>query len=83
MPKVSDYPHVGKAIVDAIERGAPDVDLNELPNLQDMSPDKLTENVVAINSLDKNERRKYLLERLVQYMHTYVKETNLTTDEWM
>jgi hypothetical protein len=83
MPKVSDVPSLGKAVVDALNRGAPDIDLDTLPNLQDMSPDKLTENVIAINSLDPDARKKFLLEALVKHMHAFVKETNLTTEEWM
>lgn len=83
MPKVSDVPHLGKAIRDAIERGAPDVDLNDLPNLTDMSADKLTENVLAINSGTPNERQKFVLEALVRHMHSFVKEVGLTSEEWM
>ncbi|BEI86277.1 hypothetical protein CcaverHIS002_0605640 [Cutaneotrichosporon cavernicola] len=83
MPKVSDVPHVGKAILDAIQRGAPDVDLDDLPNLTDMSADKLTENVIAINQGCTNPRQKYVLEALVRHMHSFVKEVGLTPEEWM
>jgi hypothetical protein len=83
MPKVSDVPHLGKAIKDAIERGAPDVDLNDLPNLTDMSADKLTENVLAINAGCQNPRQKFVLEALVRHMHAFVKEVGLTPEEWM
>jgi hypothetical protein len=83
MPKVSDVPSLGKAVVDALKRGAPDIDLDTLPHLQDMSADKLTENVIAINALDEDKRKKQVLEALVKHMHSFVKETNLTTDEWM
>lgn len=83
MPKVSDVPHLGKAIVDALQRGAPDIDLDTLPNLQDMSADKLTENVIAINANDPNPRQKELFILLIKYIHAFVKEANVTTDEWM
>lgn len=83
MPKVSDVPSLGKAVVDALKRGAPDIDLDTLPHLQDMSTDKLTENVIAINSLDEDKRKKEVLQALVKHMHGFVKEVNLTTDEWM
>lgn len=83
MPKVSDVPHLGKAIKDAIARGAPDVDLNDLPNLTDMSADKLTENVIAINSGTADARQKYVQEALVRHMHAFVKEVGLTPEEWM
>ncbi|GMK57195.1 hypothetical protein CspeluHIS016_0400290 [Cutaneotrichosporon spelunceum] len=83
MPKVSDVPHLGKAIMEAIERGAPDVDLATLPNLTDMSADKLTENVIAVNAGTPNPRQKFVLAALVRHMHAFVKEVGLTPEEWM
>lgn len=83
MPKVSEVPTLGKAVVDALNRGAPDIDLDDLPNLQDMSADKLTENVIAINSLTEDPRQKFINEALVRHMHAFVKEVGLTTEEWM
>lgn len=83
MPKVSDVPNLGKAVVDALERGAPDIDLNTLPNLQDMSAEKITDNVIAINSMTEDARQKEVMEALVKHMHSFVKEVNLTTEEWM
>jgi len=83
MPKVSDVPSLGKAVVDALNRGAPDIDLDTLPHLQDMSADKLTDNVIAINALDQDQRKKEVLASLVRHMHAFVKDVNLTTEEWM
>ncbi|MCO5598541.1 hypothetical protein L7F22_052638 [Adiantum nelumboides] len=74
---------VGKAVLDAIKSGAPNVDLDLLPNLMDMSPASITENVIAINSLCKDKRQKFLFEKLVTHLHDFTREVGLTTEEWM
>ncbi|GAA6004384.1 hypothetical protein JCM10207_000696 [Rhodosporidiobolus poonsookiae] len=74
---------VGKAVNLAIEAGAPNIDLALLPNLSDMSPDSITQNVHAINSLCENPRQKFVFEKLVTHVHDFAREVSLTTDEWM
>ncbi|KAK4705464.1 hypothetical protein P7C70_g735, partial [Phenoliferia sp. Uapishka_3] len=74
---------VGKAIADAIARGAPNVELSRLPDLTDMTAETLTENVIKINSLCEDPRLKFVMERAVTHLHAFAKEVGLTTEEWM
>ncbi|GAA5833970.1 hypothetical protein JCM9279_004177 [Rhodotorula babjevae] len=76
-------PKVGRAVQLALEQGAQDIDLSKLPNLTDMSPDTITENVHAINSLCENPRQKFVFEKLVSHLHDFARDVSLTTDEWM
>lgn len=48
----------------------------------DMSTDTITENTIAINSQNDDRRLVFVLERLVQHLHDFARETRLTTDEW-
>lgn len=54
-----------------------------IPPLKDLTIDNITENVVAINSANPNERFRYILERLVYHLHDFARETRLSTKEWM
>lgn len=57
-------------------------DIN-IPELLDLTEDNLTENVIRINSQGKdNPRLNYVLSKLVQYLHDFVREVDLQTDEW-
>nr|BAX03571.1 hypothetical protein [Debaryomyces hansenii] len=48
----------------------------------EMSEDTITENTVAINSQHDDKRLMFIMERLVQHLHDFARETRLTTDEW-
>lgn len=50
--------------------------------IMNMSTETITENTVMINSQHKDLRLKFILERLVQHLHDFARETRLTTDEW-
>ncbi|CAF2829659.1 unnamed protein product [Rotaria sp. Silwood2] len=50
--------------------------------LIDLTVDNLTKNVKLVNSQTPNARLKFLMEKLVDYLHNYVRETRLTTEEW-
>jgi len=54
-----------------------------VPPLKDLTIDNITENVKLINSQCPDPRLKYLLERLVQHVHDFARETRLSQDEWM
>jgi len=54
-----------------------------LPDLVDMSPASITQNVHAINALCTNPRQKFVFEKLVTHIHDFAREVSLTTDEWM
>ncbi|KAM0756153.1 Intradiol ring-cleavage dioxygenase [Meredithblackwellia eburnea MCA 4105] len=73
---------IGKAVQDALDRGAPNIDLKKLPNLTDLSADNLMENVIAINSLCEDDRLKFVIEKLTRHIHDFTKEVGLTTEEW-
>lgn len=54
-----------------------------IPQLLDLTEENLTENVIRINSQGKdNPRLNYVLSKLVQYLHDFVREVDLQTDEW-
>lgn len=53
------------------------------PELKDLTVDNITENVKRINSNCPDPRLKYILERLVQHVHDFARETRLSHDEWM
>jgi hypothetical protein len=55
----------------------------DVPPLKDLTIDNITENVNLINSGCPDPRMKYLLERLVQHLHDYARETRLSHQEWM
>ncbi|EON99012.1 putative hydroxyquinol -dioxygenase protein [Phaeoacremonium minimum UCRPA7] len=56
---------------------------NEAPLLLDLTIDNITPNTIRINNQTKNDRLKYILERLVTHLHDFARETRLSTDEWM
>ncbi|KAM0720875.1 hypothetical protein Q7P37_003160 [Cladosporium fusiforme] len=55
----------------------------DVPPLKDLTIDNITDNVKLINSQCPDPRLKYLLERLVQHLHDYARETRLSQHEWM
>jgi protocatechuate 3,4-dioxygenase beta subunit len=55
----------------------------DVPPLKDLTIDNITENVKLINSQAPNPRLKYILERVVQHLHDFARETRLSHDEWM
>ena len=50
---------------------------------KDLTIENITQNVHIINSQCEDRRLKYLLERAVVHLHDFVRETRLSTDEWM
>ncbi|KAF8900225.1 intradiol ring-cleavage dioxygenase [Mucidula mucida] len=59
------------------------VDLANLPEMMDMTTETMTENVNAVNANCQDERMKFIFKSLVTHMHDFVRETSLTTEEWM
>lgn len=51
--------------------------------MMDLTADNITENTVKINSQGPDLRLTYVLERLVNHMHDFARETRLSTNEWM
>ncbi|SMY20910.1 unnamed protein product [Zymoseptoria tritici ST99CH_1A5] len=54
-----------------------------VPPLKDLTIDNITDNVKLINSQCPNPRLKYILERIVQHLHDFARETRLSHEEWM
>lgn len=52
------------------------------PSLKDLTIENITENVNLVNSSNPSPRFKFLLERLVNHLHDYARETHLSQDEW-
>ncbi|KAK0207653.1 intradiol ring-cleavage dioxygenase [Armillaria fumosa] len=59
------------------------VDLSKLPKILDMSAESITPNVHAINANCSDERLKFIFKNLVDHLHDFVRETSITTEEWM
>ena len=55
----------------------------KVPQLKDLTIDNITDNVKTINSQCPDPRLKYILERLVQHVHDFARETRLSHEEWM
>ncbi len=51
--------------------------------MKDLTVDNITENTVRINSQSSDARLTFLLERLVNHLHDFARETRLSTKEWM
>lgn len=57
-------------------------DLSSLPPLKDLTIENITENTQLINSQCPDPRTKYVMERLVQHIHDFARETRLSFEEW-
>ncbi len=53
------------------------------PPLLDLTIDNITPNTILINDQTRNDRLRYLMNRLVTHLHDFARETRLSTDEWM
>jgi hypothetical protein len=60
-----------------------DPSLVRVPPLKDLTIENITENVKLINSQCESPRLKYILERIVQHLHDFARETRLSHDDWM
>ena len=61
---------------------SPDEIAAQLPPMLDLTTEKITENVMKINSLCENPRMRYLIIKLIKASHDYVREVGLQFDEW-
>nr|GAT46984.1 intradiol RING-cleavage dioxygenase [Mycena chlorophos] len=59
------------------------VDLSKLPKNLDMTSETITENVHVMNSGCTDERLKFIMKNLINHLHDFVKETSITSEEWM
>lgn len=50
----------------------------EIPHLKDLHIENITENVKKINHQCPDPRLRYILERLVQHVHDFARETRLS-----
>lgn len=50
---------------------------------KELTTENLTENVKLRNSQASTPRLKFLMDKLVDHLHDYVRETRLTNEEWM
>lgn len=54
----------------------------DVPPMKDLTTDNITDNVETINSKCPDPRLKFLLERLVNHLHDFARETRLSIPEW-
>ena len=55
----------------------------EIPELKNLTIDNITDNVKLINGNCPDPRLKYLLDRIVQHLHDFARETRLSHEEWI
>ncbi|CAF1160197.1 unnamed protein product [Didymodactylos carnosus] len=53
------------------------------PQLLDLTIDNITANTKLVNGPSADPRLKFLIEKLVDHLHDYVRETQITNEEWM
>lgn len=51
--------------------------------MKDLNSDSITQHAIRTNSQSPDVRLTYVLERLVTHIHAFVRETRLSTEEWM
>jgi protocatechuate 3,4-dioxygenase beta subunit len=51
--------------------------------MKDLTTENITENVIAINSQCTDARTRFLFDRLVNHLHDFARETQLSSEEWM
>ncbi|KDQ11271.1 hypothetical protein BOTBODRAFT_35571 [Botryobasidium botryosum FD-172 SS1] len=56
--------------------------LEEFPDVSDIRRETVTDKLKECNSNCPDTRLKFLLETLMTHLHNFVRETNLTTEEW-
>jgi len=72
------------SIVNAAEKAMDHgINLAKLPQNMNMTAGSITQNVLAMNANCENERMKFVFQSLITHLHDFVRETALTTDEWM
>jgi len=59
------------------------IDTSKLPSVIDVTAASITDCVHQINSSCPDERTKFIFKSLVQHAHDFVRETSITTEEWM
>jgi hypothetical protein len=55
----------------------------KVPPMKDLNIENITENTVLINSQGPDARLTYVMDRLVNHLHDFARETRLSTTEWM
>ncbi|KAJ7230401.1 intradiol ring-cleavage dioxygenase [Mycena pura] len=59
------------------------IDLSKLPKNLDMTAENITQMVHLTNENCADERMKFIFKNLITHLHDFVRETGLTTEEWM
>ncbi|KAH7329728.1 Intradiol ring-cleavage dioxygenase [Stachybotrys elegans] len=54
----------------------------DVPPMKDLTTENITDNVQAINSNCPDARLRFLLDRLVNHLHDFARETRLSITEW-
>jgi hypothetical protein len=52
------------------------------PQMMDLTTDNISKSVKEVNSQTSDPRLKFLMEKLVDYLHDYVRETCMANEEW-
>ncbi|KIK67479.1 hypothetical protein GYMLUDRAFT_37608 [Collybiopsis luxurians FD-317 M1] len=59
------------------------IDLSKIPKLLNLNSDTITDTVHVINSNCPDDRLKFVMKNLIQHLHDFIRETSITTEEWM
>ena len=52
------------------------------PKLVDLTIENITEHTKCVNDQATNARLKFVINKLVDHLHAFARETRLTTEEW-
>lgn len=58
-------------------------DFSKVPQSLEIDPEEITGQVHAYNSACPDERTRVIFKSLIDHLHDFVRETSLTTEEWM
>jgi len=54
-----------------------------IPPVKDLTIENITANVIAVNSnIKDNPRLQYIITKLIQVSHDYIRDVDLKFDEW-
>lgn len=58
------------------------MNLDICPKLVDLTEENMTEYAKWVNDQATNSRLKFVINKLIDHLHAFARETRLTTDEW-
>ncbi|PLW18487.1 hypothetical protein PCANC_12280 [Puccinia coronata f. sp. avenae] len=82
---MSEAEWMSSAVLEAEKNGFINIKtvLAHLPSIGEQTVANITDNTIEINNQCPNPRMRFIMEKLIHHLHTFAKEVNLHTDEWL